>query len=60
MAQNGNRTSFLLGFSALVYFILLFSPLALVGQAQAQSDQDPLQENYGTGKLAHGSANLLS
>lgn len=50
MAQ-GNRTSFFLGLSALAYFLILFAPLALVGQAQAQSEQDPLQENYGTGKL---------
>jgi heat shock protein 5 len=46
---RGNQTPFYLGLSALFYLILLFSPLALLQTAHAQSDQDPLQENYGTG-----------
>lgn len=37
-----------MGLSALFYLVLLFSPLAFVSQAHAQSDQDPLQESYGT------------
>lgn len=51
---RGNQTPFYLGLSALFYLVLLFSPLALLQTAQAQSDQDPLQENYGTGKLFLG------
>ena len=47
---RGNRTPFYLGLSALFYLILLFSPLALVQQAHAQSEQDPLQEDYGSGE----------
>jgi heat shock protein 5 len=57
MAQ-GNRSSFYMGLSALFYLILLFSPLALVSTAHAQSDQDPLQESYGTGKWHGASAKL--
>jgi heat shock protein 5 len=49
MAQ-GNRSSFFMGLSALFYLVLLFSPLALVSQVNAQDSQDPLQENYGTGE----------
>jgi len=45
---RGSQTPFYLGLSALFYLILLFSPLALLQTAHAQSDQDPLQENYGT------------
>ncbi|KAG0645972.1 Immunoglobulin heavy chain-binding [Hyphodiscus hymeniophilus] len=45
---RGNNSSFYMGVSALFYLVLLFSPLALVSQAHAQSDQDPLQESYGT------------
>lgn len=48
---SGNRSSLLVGLSALFYLVLLFSPLALFQTAHAQSDQDPLQESYGTGKL---------
>jgi len=44
---RGNNSSFFMGLSALFYLVLLFSPLALVSQAHAQSDQDPLQESYG-------------
>jgi endoplasmic reticulum chaperone BiP len=47
---RGNQTPFYLGLSALFYLILLFSPLALLQTANAQSDQEPLQENYGTGR----------
>lgn len=46
---RGN-TSFWMGLSALFYLVVLFAPLALVGSVNAQSEQDPLQENYGTGK----------
>lgn len=35
--------------SALFYFVLLMSPLAFVSTANAASNQDPLQESYGTG-----------
>lgn len=50
---RGNGTAFsLLSFSALFYLVLLFSPLALVGTVQAQSDQEPLAESYGTGMSA--------
>ena len=38
-----------MGLSALFYMILLFSPLAFIQTAHAASDQDPLQESYGTG-----------
>lgn len=48
MAQ-GNRSSFM-GLSVLFYLFLLFSPLALISQVHAESDQDPLQDNYGTGR----------
>ncbi len=47
---RGSSSQFVLGFSALFYLCLLFSPLALLSTAHAQSDQEPLQENYGTGK----------
>jgi hypothetical protein len=40
------------GLSALFYLVLLFSPLALLQTANAESNQDPLQESYGTGKLS--------
>jgi hypothetical protein len=40
-----------MGLSALFYLVLLFSPLAFLQTAHASSDQDPLQESYGTGKL---------
>lgn len=46
---RGNRTPFYTGLSLLFYLTLLFSPLALFQTASAQSDQDPLQESYGTG-----------
>jgi heat shock protein 5 len=45
---RGTQTPFYLGLSALFYLILLFSPLAFLQTASAQSDQDPLQESYGT------------
>jgi heat shock protein 5 len=51
MARS-NQTSMFLGLSALFYFVLLFSPLAFLQTAHAQSDQDPLQESYGTGEFA--------
>jgi heat shock protein 5 len=44
---RAHQTS-LLGFSILALFALLFS-VGFLGTAHAQSDQDPLQENYGTG-----------
>lgn len=47
MARN-NWTSFLGPLTVVFYLVLLFSPLALVGTAQAQSDQDVLTESYGT------------
>lgn len=50
MARGNSRSSFWLGLSALFYLGLLFAPLALVGRVNAESEQDPLQENYGTGK----------
>lgn len=37
--------------SALFYLILLFSPLAFISTANAASEQDPLQESYGTGRF---------
>ena len=40
-----------MGLSALFYLVLLFSPLAFLQTANAASDQDPLQESYGVGKL---------
>jgi len=46
---RGIRTPSLFSLTALFYLVLLFSPLALLKTAHAQSDQDPLQENYGTG-----------
>jgi hypothetical protein len=46
---GGNRSSLFVGLSALFYLALLFSPLAFFQTAHAQSDQDPLQANYGTG-----------
>jgi hypothetical protein len=49
---RGNRSSLFSGLSIFFYLFLLFAPLALVQQAHAQSDQDPLQESYGTGELA--------
>ena len=49
---RGNRSSLFSGLSIFFYLFLLFSPLALVQQAHAQSDQDPLQESYGTGESA--------
>ncbi|KAH8816130.1 heat shock protein 70 family [Xylogone sp. PMI_703] len=45
---RGNQSPFYLGLSALFYLVLLFSPLAFLQTASAQSDQDPIQENYGT------------
>jgi len=45
---RGIRTPSLFSLTALFYLVLLFSPLALLKTAHAQSDQDPLQENYGT------------
>jgi endoplasmic reticulum chaperone BiP len=48
---RGNNTQLFVGFSALFYLLLLFSPLALLQTASAQSDQDPLQESYGTGMV---------
>ena len=45
---RANQTS-LLGFSILAFFALLFS-VGFLSTAHAQSDQDPLQEQYGTGK----------
>jgi hypothetical protein len=47
---RGNSSSLFSGLSIFFYLFLLFSPLALVQQAHAQSDQDPLQESYGTGE----------
>jgi len=47
MARS-HQTS-LLGISILAFFGLLFS-VGFLSTAHAQSDQDPLQENYGTGK----------
>jgi heat shock protein 5 len=47
---RGTRSTFLPSLSILFYLALLFSPLALISTAHAQSDQDPLQESYGTGK----------
>jgi len=44
---RGN-TQLFSGISVLFYLCLLFSPLALLKTAHAQSDQDPLQESYGT------------
>ncbi|RDW75233.1 glucose-regulated protein-like protein [Coleophoma cylindrospora] len=41
---RGSRSSFFMGLSALFYFVLLLAPLTAI----AQSDQDPLQESYGT------------
>lgn len=49
MARSTN--SMFVGLSALFYLVLLFSPLALLQTANAESSQDPLQESYGTGKL---------
>jgi len=49
MARS-TRSSFWLGLSALFYLGLLFAPLALVGKVNAEGEQDPLQESYGTGK----------
>lgn len=49
MARN-TRSSFWLGLSALFYLGLLFAPLALVGKVNAESEQEVLQDNYGTGK----------
>jgi heat shock protein 5 len=49
---RGTQTPLLLGLSALFYLLLLFSPLALLQTANAQSDQTPLEnghEDYGTG-----------
>jgi heat shock protein 5 len=45
---RGTRSTFLPSLSILFYLVLLFSPLALISTAHAQSDQDPLQESYGT------------
>jgi hypothetical protein len=54
---RGNRTSLLMGLSALCYLVLLFSPLAYIPTASAETDaQDPLQDNYGVGKY-NSSAN---
>jgi heat shock protein 5 len=39
--------------SMLFYLVLLFSPLALLKTAHAQSEQKPLQENYGVGMFYH-------
>jgi len=51
---RGNRSSFLMGLSALFYLVLLFSPLAYLPTASAETDaaQDPLQESYGVGKCS--------
>jgi endoplasmic reticulum chaperone BiP len=49
MARS-HQTS-LLGFSILAFFGLLFS-VGFLNTAHAQSNQDPLQESYGTGKSA--------
>jgi len=48
---RGNQSGLFMGLSALFYLVLLFSPLAFLQTAHASSDQDPLQESYGTGKL---------
>ncbi|KAA8565574.1 hypothetical protein EYC84_009426 [Monilinia fructicola] len=45
---SGNRSSLFVGLSAFFYLVLLFSPLAFLQTANAQSDQDPVQESYGT------------
>ncbi|RAL62592.1 hypothetical protein DID88_004440 [Monilinia fructigena] len=45
---SGNRSSLFVGLSAIFYLVLLFSPLAFFQTANAQSDQDPVQESYGT------------
>jgi len=47
---RGNQSSLFVGLSAVFYFLLLLSPLALLQTASAESSQDPLQESYGTGK----------
>lgn len=43
------QTPFIVGLSALLYLVLLFSPLAFVQTANAQ-DQESLQQDYGTGE----------
>jgi hypothetical protein len=54
---RGSQTSFFLGLSFVAYFVLLLSPLGFLQTANAaESAQEPLQENYGTGKLLHVSA----
>jgi heat shock protein 5 len=45
---RGNQSGLFMGLSALFYLVLLFSPLAFLQTAHASSDQDPLQESYGT------------
>lgn len=57
---SGNRSSLFVGLSAIFYLVLLFSPLAFFQTANAQSDQDPLQESYGTGKFEFRSLNKMS
>jgi heat shock protein 5 len=53
---RGNQNS-LLGFSLIALFALLFS-VGFLSTVHAQSDQDPLQENYGTGMSITASANM--
>jgi len=44
-----SQKSSLLGASIVFFFALLFT-VGFLGTAHAQSDQDPIQESYGTGK----------
>lgn len=54
-----NQSSLVVGLSALFYFLLLLSPLALLQTASAESSQDPLQESYGTGEQLYSIPLLL-
>ena len=47
---RGTKTPLFVGLSALFYLVLLFSPLALLQGVHAQNEQEPLQEDYGTGQ----------
>ncbi|KAI9766293.1 MAG: ATPase with role in protein import into the ER [Candelina submexicana] len=49
MARRSGKVSSPVAWSSILYLLLVFvAPLAFLNTAQAQDDQKPLQENYGT------------
>ncbi|KAI9718722.1 MAG: hypothetical protein M1812_003896 [Candelaria pacifica] len=49
MARRSGQASSPIAWSSILYLLLVFvAPLAFLNTAQAQDDQKPLQENYGT------------